>query len=74
MYYWVKDQQFVNIYAFDNRKMLAIALQLIGATGAHAAINAHKELRWNYIYYPSFNYKVVKILNDFHHYVNRLSL
>jgi len=28
-----------------SRKMLAIALQLIGATGAHAAINAHKELR-----------------------------
>ena len=35
----------INIYAFVNRKMLAIALQLIGATGARVAINAHKELR-----------------------------
>ena len=39
------NKQYVIINAFINRKMLAIVPQLIGAIGARAAINAHKELR-----------------------------
>ena len=40
-----QDKQYVNLNVFVNRKMLAIVLQLTGAIGARAAINAHKELR-----------------------------